>query len=377
MTQPEPIGAWTFWADSSVSPYTVLGPVTCLSFTCQWQLSDFGSAEAEIPVDQAGSLTRNDLLGFFRWRLWALYNGTPVWAGLPTGLTDDGGASVKMSFTELPGYLLRKVYATTRTYTGVEQTTIAGDIAARLDNIGVPRNIIPGSGVNRDRTYDYLGNTNRGEMLRALTQVSNGPEFRADYAMTAGRPACTLKIAYPRVGAASGLAVIVPGGPVGVNLQWSSDLMRTRTFEVGDLPNNAATTAQRPVAYLDAEQAGLPELDVATDRPGIIVTSHLNELASTDASVYASPTLELTTTMPANAPALGDYGVGDDVALQLATPLLPAGMPSAPSFRICPTTCRAAWRASSPRLICSPTRSPSTCRSGSRCSPDSFCCGGR
>lgn len=322
VTLPE---SWTFWADASVPPYTAIGPVDVLSFTCSWALSDFGAGEAEIAVERGG-LSRNDLLGFYRWRLWAFYGGTPVWAGLPTALTDEGGASVKVALDELPAYLNRKVYATTHTYTGVEQTTIAADIASRLDNIGVPRVLVPGAGRNRDRTYDYLGQNNRGDMLKELAGVQNGIEFRAEYAMSAGRPGCTLKIAYPRAGGATGLGLVLPGGPVSVSAQWTSDLMRTRTFEVGDLPNNAASTAQRPVAYLDAEQTGLPELDVATDRPGVVLTSTLNEYASSDSSIYGSAALALTATMPVSDPALGDYGVGDDVAVQMADPLLPSGI---------------------------------------------------
>jgi hypothetical protein len=325
MTTPVALpGEWTFYADAAVPPYTPMGPVALTSFTCQWALSDFGSGEAVIPVDRGG-LTRSDLLGFFRWRLWAFYENVPVWAGLSTGLTDDGGAAVTVSLMELPGYLQRKTYATTNTYSQIEQTTIAGDLAARLDNIGVPRVLVPGSGVKRDRQYSYLQG-NRGDLLKELAGVQNGIEFRAEYGMSGGAPTCQLRIAYPRAGGSSGLALVLPGGPVSVQAVWSSDLLRTRTFEVGDLPNNAATTAQRPVAYLEAQQVGLPELDVVTDRPGVILSSTLNEYASTDSSIYGSAALALSSTMPVSSPPLGTYAVGDDVAVQMADPLMPSGL---------------------------------------------------
>jgi hypothetical protein len=315
---------WTFWADAAVPPYTRIGQIEVTGFTANWALTGFGAGEAVIPVE-GNALDRLGLLSFYGYRLWAFYGGVPVWGGLPVGLTDDGGKAVRVALVELPGYLNVKQYATTHTYSQVEQTTIAGDLAARLDNIGVPRIIVPGSGHLRDRTYTYLQD-NRGNLLTALCQVTSGPEFRSEYTLDGnGNPVCSLRIAYPRAGsAASGLALVVPAGAVSYQAVWTSDLMRTRTFAVGDLVPGASGT--KPSVLVSTPQAALPEIDHVDDYPGVTVLSHITERANTAASVYAGPALALTADVPVNAPPLGSYWMGDDVAVALADPLLPAAL---------------------------------------------------
>ena len=317
---PQP---WTFYADNATPPYARIGQVTLTGFTCSWALTGFGSGEATVVV--GGSMGRLDLLRFFGWRLWAYYGDAPVWGGLATGLTDQGGPAVTVALTELPGYLAFKQYATTQTYSQVEQTTIAGDLAARLDNIGVPRIIVPGAGHKRDRTYTYLQGQSRADLLTQLCQVNDAAEFRSEYTLDgSGNPVCSLRIAYPRCGSnASGLALVVPGGAVQPEATWTSDLMRTRTFAVGDLAPGASGT--KPSVLVTAPQAGIPEVDHVDDYPGVTVVSHLQERANTNSAIYASPAFGVSATVPVNAPPLGSYAVGDDVAVALADPLVPSG----------------------------------------------------
>src|SRR5215813_11151241 len=203
-----PAGQWTFYADNSVAPYSPIGAVSVTSFTCNWELSGFGTGEAVIPIEQ-NPMTRLDLLKLFGYRLWALYNDTVVWAGLATGLTDTGGPAVTVALVELPGYLNYKQYATTNNYFQIEQTQIANDLAFPVSYIGVNRTLTPGAGRLRTRNYTYLQGASRAELLSNLAHVINGPEFRAEYALdSASRPTCALHIAYPRVGSnASGLAL--------------------------------------------------------------------------------------------------------------------------------------------------------------------------
>jgi hypothetical protein len=333
VTLPEGIGdpvalpaRWTFWADGSVAPYAPIGAVSVQSFSCMWALSGFGNAEAVIPVP-GNVMGRLDLLKFYGWRLWAYYGQTLVWGGMATGLVDDGGPVVTVSLVELPGYLNVKQYATTRTYSQVEQTTIAGDLAARLDNIGVPRLLTPGPGKLRDRTYTYLQGQSRGDLLTQLCQVQNGPEMRSEYAPDVnGKPTCTLHIAYPRVGTgASGLALVVPGGATTFQSTWASDQYRTRTFSVGDNPPGASASTPKPSIIVSQPQAGVPEIDHVDDWPGVTDTATLTDRANTNAAVYGSPSFTVTATVPVNAPPLGTYAIGDDVAVALADPLVPAG----------------------------------------------------
>jgi hypothetical protein len=299
--------------------------VQVVAFTADWQLSGFGSGEATIAIGPKSALSRSMLTQLWTWRLWAFYQGVPVWAGCPTGVIDQGNQTVTVALSELPGYLAVKQYALNHTYSGTEQCTIARDLAAPLANIGVPVTTQPGSGQNRDRTYTFLQNS-RAEMLTELSQVINGPEFRSEYAMGAGGAGCTLRIAYPRVGAAGNLAVVVPHGAISFRTSWVADMMRTRTFAVGDLAPNAPTTATRPVVTIVSPQAGVPELDHVDDWPGVSVTSTLNEHAAAYAQSYAQPALSLEVVMPLMSPVLGTYLVGDDVAVSMADPLVPAGL---------------------------------------------------
>lgn len=323
-------GEWTFWADQADAelspPHAPLGPVQVISFNCSWELSGYGAAEAVLPIE-GNSVSRADLLRFYSWRLWAFYDGEPVWAGLPTDLDDDGGAAVAVAFTELPGYLNRKQHANTVSRRNTEQTLIAAELAARLDNISVGIVTEPGPGFLRDRDYAYLESQSRGELLTNLAEVIDGPQFRAEYAMTdAGRPGCTLRIAYPRVGRESGLALIVPGTATGFRARWSGAVQRTRTFAVGELPENAPDNALRPVETVFRPQPGIPQIDMADDWPGTVLRSTLRERAQTAATIYAGPSLELSATVPVSDPPLHTYGVGDPVQVVIADLLMPAGL---------------------------------------------------
>jgi hypothetical protein len=315
---------WTFWADNAVPPWADIGPVQVVAFTCNWQLSGFGSGEATIAVGPGSSLPRAMLMQLWTWRLWAFYGGQPVWAGCPTGVTDVGSQTVTVALSELPGYLALKQYALNHTYAAAEQTAIAADLASPLANIGVPVVTSPGSGQARDRTYTFL-QSSRDQLLTELSQVISGPEFRSEYSSPAD-PICTLKIAYPRVGTAGNLAVVVPDGAISFRTTWAGDMLRTRTFAVGDLPPNSPTTATKPVVVIVAPQAGVPELDHVDDWQGVSVASTLNEYAAAYSQSYATPALALEAVMPLMSPPLGSYGVGDDVSVALADPLVPAGL---------------------------------------------------
>ena len=127
--------------------------------------------------------------------------------------------------------------------------------------------------VLRDRTYEYLEGGSRGQLLVNLSGVLNGPEWRTEYRMLAsGRPECTLRIAYPRVGSDSaGLGVAVPGAILSYRYQMDSDQLRTRTFAVGDLPHDAGENAVRPVVVATLDNPRLPRLDAVDDWPGTIL----------------------------------------------------------------------------------------------------------
>lgn len=319
-------GQWSFWADGVVAPHTPLGPVQCTAFRYTAKLSGFGSGTATL-VLAGGGLDPATIRRLWSYRLWAFYQGVPVWCGVPTGLADQGAAVVSVTLTELPGYLAKRTFdiSPNKVYTQVEQVTIAADLAGPLADLGVAVITQAGAGMKRDRTYEYLQST-RADLLTQLAGVIQGPQFRSEYAMAGGLPTCTLRIAYPRVGSGQAqLGLMVPGAALGYQATWDADAMRTRTFAVGDLPDNAAANTPKPVKVVDAPQAGVPRLDAVDDWAGVVLQSTLNEKAATASTQQAAPALALTATPSEAFPAISTYNVGDDVTVIATTPLMPGG----------------------------------------------------
>jgi hypothetical protein len=161
-----------------------------------------------------------------------------------------------------------------------------------------------------------------------LSGVLQGPEFRTEYRMTAaGLPQCVLRLAYPRVGNDTpDLGLAVPGAAVGYRAQWDADELRTVTFAVGDLPQDAPEGTPRPVAIQTRPQPDLPRLDEVDDWPGTVLQSTLVERAQTMAERQAAPSLNMTASPPEELPDITTYGPGDTVTLRVVTPLIPEGL---------------------------------------------------
>jgi hypothetical protein len=319
-------GVWTFWADT-ITGAVPLGPVAPHAFTFARALSTFGKGEVTMPATSP-ALPPSRLLALWSWRLWAFYDGQPLWCGVPTGLADNGDATVSLTLTELPGYLAKRQFDLVdgARYDQVEQTVIARDLAEPVGDVGVQIVTEPGPGFLRDRSYEYLESQSRAQLLTNLSEVISGPEFRTEYAMTpAGRPACTLRIAYPRVGGPSGVGATVPGNAIGYSAAWDADAMRTRTFAAGELPEGAPEGAVRPVIVVDRPQAGLPRLDEVDDWPGTVLETTLRERANTAATANARPALDLSVSVGEASPPLTRYMPGDDVTLHVTSPLLEGG----------------------------------------------------
>lgn len=324
-------GRWSFWADM-IRGDVPLGPVDVSGFGCTSRLNGFGNATGTFALPCGIDEAR--LLRLWSWRLWAYYDGELYWCGCPSGISDeDGAVRVTLTFTELPGYLKKRAWDfwPKGDFRDDEQTNIARVIAEPVADVGVRLVLEPGPNpIRRDRTYEFLegGEGGRAQLLSNLSAVLQGPEFRAEYDMTAaGRPRCTLRIAYPRVGSGeAGLGVTVPGAALGYRAQWDADQLRTTTFAVGDLPENAPAETPRPVARVDRPQDDLPRLDAVDDWPGTFLQSTLNERAATMAIAQAAPALQLSASPPESFPPITRYRVGDDVTIRATTPLVPGGL---------------------------------------------------
>lgn len=321
---------WTFHADVYTGPgqYQPAGPVRCSAFSYTQTLSDFGSGSASVEAE-ACPLTDEDLLTLWGWRLFAFRNGVPVFCGVPTGITDSGDVMAPLTLTEISGYLARRVQDQPGLAFGqAEQVQIAATLAASLDQVGVRVVTSTTTPISRDRTYTLYEDT-MGTLLTNLTQVTSGPQFRTELTPSAdswSSPQVTLRIAYPQVGADTGVHITVPGNATDYTATWDSDQLRTHTIALGALPDDAAENTPQPVAVIDRPQARIPRLDMADDWSTTVLTTTLAERAETSATQYAVPVLAITATAPCSDPPLGSYGVGDTVAVNVTSPLLAGGL---------------------------------------------------
>jgi len=342
-------GRWTFWAETMVGGQR-LGMVDVSSFYCVKRLNAWGYGN--VTLNLPCGLDTETMLALWSWRLWSFYDGLPVFCGVPTGLADqNGSAHVQFTMTELPGYLTRRQWDRRDAnipwdsprppilggpggfFEKVEQTTIARVIAEPVQDVGVEIVTEPGTGVIRDRKYEYLEGGSRGQLLVNLAGVINGPEFRTEYRMTPqGVPVCTLRIAYRRVGSDdAGLGVAVPGAVLSYRAQFDSDQLRTRTFAVGDLPADTPLepdqpSPPRPVVIAELANPRLPRLDAVDDWPGTILLDTLRERAETAAMINSVPAQAIVGSPPESYPVITSYGVGDTVTVRAVTPLIPEGV---------------------------------------------------
>jgi hypothetical protein len=326
--RPAPLpDQWTFWASTVVGGAN-LGLLRPHGFSCTSRLSGFGSGQVTLPMEP-GALDGDRLTRLWSYKIWAYYGTAPYWCGVPSGIADDGSNYVSLTLTELSGYLAKRVLDVPGgvRYSQVEQTEIARQLAAPVADVGVVLAVDAGPGFPRDRSYEYLEGENRATLLANLSQVISGPEFRTEYDRDpAGQPRCTLRIAYPRVGANAYLVLSVPGTAAAYGASWDADNLRTRTFAVGDLPEDAPEDAVKPVVIVDRPQAELPRLDVVDSWEQTYLISTLTERANTSATLYAQPALDLGATATTANPDPTTYRVGDDVTVRLVTPLLEGGL---------------------------------------------------
>jgi hypothetical protein len=337
-------GRWTFWAETMVGSER-LGMVDVSSYYCVKRLNAWGYGN--FTVNLPCGLDTDTMLTLWGWRLWSFYDGAPVFCGVPTGLSDENGsAHVQFTMTELPGYLMRRQWdrvdsnaAWNRppllggpggSFNQVEQLTIAREIAQPVEDVDVEIVTDQGIGWPRDRRYEYLEGGSRGQLLINLAGVLSGPEFRSEYRMAGNaRPVCTLRIASPRVGSdQAGLGVAVPGAVLSYRAQLDSDQLRTKTFAVGDLPENAPhdPPPPRPVAIYEMPNYRLPRLDAVDDWPGTILPGTLRERAMAQGQINSVPAQQISGSPPESYPVITSYGVGDTVTVRATTPLIPDGI---------------------------------------------------
>jgi hypothetical protein len=321
-------GRWTVWADRYDG--TPLGPIQTTRLHWSATLSGYGSGEMELVVSES-PLDFTDLMRLWSWRAWVLYNDRPLWCGMPSAIISASLNTVTVQLTELSGYLTKRALdvAGGVRYDQIEQTQIARELAQPVEDIGMTIVTEPGSGFLRDRSYAFLEGPYRADLLTNLSQVIQGPEFRAEYGLDtiSARPFATLRIAYPRVGTPGAqVGFIVPGDAIDPTVTYDGQLVRTKTFAVGDLPEDGDADSDRPVQIVDRPQPLIPRLDHIDDWPGVVILQTLADRAATYSTLYDTPSLAIQGSTFETDPELGTYGLGDDVIVFVRDALHPDGM---------------------------------------------------
>jgi hypothetical protein len=321
-------GKWSVWCDRFDG--TPLGPIQTTQLHYSQSLSGFGTGEMELVVSES-PLDFTDLMRLWSWRAWVMYDDKPLWCGVPSAIISASLNTVTVQLTELSGYLTKRAFdvAGGVRYDQVEQVEIARQIAAPITDIGMALVVEPGPGFLRDRSYTFLEGPYRSDLLSNLSNVIQGPEFRAEYALDTlnARPTATLRIAYPRVGTPGAqVGFIVPGDAIDPTVTYDGQLMRTRTFAVGDQPEDGDADSDRPVQIVDRPQPLVPRIDHIDDWPGVIILQTLLDRANTYAQLYDTPSLQVQGSTFETDPELGTYGLGDDVFVFVRDALHPDSM---------------------------------------------------
>lgn len=128
--------------------------------------------------------------------LWVTYYDEFVWAGMINGLSLQNGA-ISLGCNSIEDYLNHRNIRRTLTYTGVDQNRIAAQLVEYArKNLGINlRGAYIPSSQSRDRTYDGVARLNLGEQISALTDISNGPEWRLSATRANGRWTATMTFA--------------------------------------------------------------------------------------------------------------------------------------------------------------------------------------
>lgn len=153
-------------------------------------LNGRGMLTASIP--RADRLATRDVLRENDTALYVLRNGACVWGGYVESIQAKGRQrSLELTCPGFLNYLSHRTLRESRTYTGQDQATIMADLVNYTMGLanpafgttagpggGLPFSVnAPATGVTRDRSYDGIERPEIGQLLKALTEVQNGPDM--------------------------------------------------------------------------------------------------------------------------------------------------------------------------------------------------------
>lgn len=283
-----------------------------------------GTFTAEMPVDDTNAsrlmtATIPERTVVYVERDGVLLDGYIIWQrrrapDQPVGLQ---GAS-------LSSYLKRNRIVANWTYTATDQFTIARGIVDHMQaQTGANIGISTGSGtcgVTRDRTYYAYERGNIYEMLDNLASVDNGFDWAIDVAWSAGAPAKSLTLSYPRRGRIAGsTGVVFESGKNVLGYEFLEDGTRSArsvdAIGAGDGVDMLISTST-DTSLIDA---GYPLTADKVSHKDVTIQATLDAHAIAARKARATtPTFLTLTVAPDDVDAgLGTWIVGDDVLVRL------------------------------------------------------------
>jgi hypothetical protein len=271
-------------------------------------------------------------------------NPVCLWGGFVNVRPRTQGASVDLSVATIPAYFDRRIVRDV-TYTQVDQNAIVADLIARFvadgSNGGIPIRVqvVGGPGPLRDRSYLESDGKTVYSALTELMGVDGGPEWYVGWEsgqLADGRVTWTPVIYVgSRIGTPK--AADVPRPAVTIDLPGTGTTVTvTEDYSSGNGANDivAVSTADASTGITPtSDHIVIPDPDRPTvelrftPSTSIVNKATLNGHARAKAAAIADGTVTTEISMLSQASArLGiDWGIGDDLGIDVVAPAFPDG----------------------------------------------------
>lgn len=262
----------------------------------------------------------------------ALYverDGVLMWGGVLWGRQyNSTNHQLQLRGAEFWSYYRRRINATTQTFAGVDQLTIARTVVAAANakiggDIGITLDATV-SGVLLSRTYNSWERAVVASVVEELAKAEDGFDFAIDVAYnTSGVPTKTLNLGYPRRGRTAGTNDLV--FELGYNLgYYTYDEDGTRAANVVHVlgPGEGAAMLVSTATQSAVIDAGYPIVEDTVSRKGGGVPPTVVDLgryaqAAVNARYKDVASLTIQNIFLDKDPPLGSWIVGDDIRFRV------------------------------------------------------------
>jgi hypothetical protein len=274
------------------------------------------------------------------WRDDALWGSYIIWAARPRSTR--GRISIEFRGATLESWMHRRFIAPSRSYSQVDQLTIARDLVYRTqyltDEVDSPRTLTitlggqASSGVLRDRSYSAQAHGTLGRRLEELSEVINGPEwYIRTYPDETGKRVREYVVAQV-LGTGTVHRFSQPGNLL--DWDWDIDASDAATYHHvrGGRNENGTliTTARESDAYWDA---GWPRLDTVHEYPTLTSLATAGQYADWWVTHRSGPTRVLSATVRlGETPTLTPDHLGDPARLIIVNDWWPLDAAGSPTF---------------------------------------------